>query len=237
MTLPVVPVDRLALTVAPFRWPFAEEKRAEIAAHFAARQRVLPQIWNGRVLMMHACTLGTGTLAGAFFETGYADFLAWRDWGFPDDTVVNCFSMGALRASDGAFLLGVMAERTANAGKIYFPAGMLDPSDIVGGAPDLAANLLRETEEETGLTADAFAAQPGWHVVRAGARLAVIKLLDVPAPAERVREQIRDHIGGQIRPELSDIRIARAPADLDPMMPDFIVAFLRHMWGELARPL
>ena len=56
--------------------------------------------------------------------------IAWRDWGFPDRAVRNCFSAGAIRASDGAFVLGVMGAQTANAGKIYFPAGTPDPSDV-----------------------------------------------------------------------------------------------------------
>lgn len=227
----VVPVDRLALSVAPRPWRFAAERRAEIDAHFTDRRRALPQIWNGRVLMMHDYALSERTLSGAFFETGYADFLAWRDWGFPDPDVFNCFSMGALRAADGAFLLGVMGAGTANAGRIYFPAGMLDPADVVDGAPDLAASLLRETEEETGLTRDAFTAEPDWHAVPAGARLAVIKVLQAGEPAEILRARIRHHIACEEKPELCDVRIARGEADLHPMMPDFIVAFLRHMWG------
>ena len=62
--------------------------------------------------------------------------------------------MGAVRASDGAFLLGVMDAHTANAGKIYFPAGIADRSDVVGETVDLAGNVMREVAEETGLTAD-----------------------------------------------------------------------------------
>jgi 8-oxo-dGTP pyrophosphatase MutT (NUDIX family) len=232
----VVPVDHLAFAMAPYRWRFAEERRAEIAAHFSACRRAVPQLWNGRVLMMHDYALAERTLSGALFETGYADFLAWRDWGFPGKGVFNSFSMGALRAADGAFLLGVMGEQTANAGRIYFPAGMLDPADVVDGAPDLAASLLRETEEETGLTRDAFTLAPGWHVVPAGARLAVMKILQAHEPADILREKIRDHIARDAESELCDMRIARGETDLDAMMPDFVVAFLRHMWGESSAP-
>ena len=95
-------------------------------------------------------------LEGAFLQTDFASFLAWRDWGFPEAGVTNCFSMGALRTSDGAWLMGVMAPHTAGAGKIYFPAGTPDPGDIVDGRVDLAGSVIREVAEETGLGADDF---------------------------------------------------------------------------------
>src|SRR4051794_9032570 len=43
-------VTRLDLKVGAFRWPFAEQRRVDIEAHFAGKQRDKPQIWNGRVL-------------------------------------------------------------------------------------------------------------------------------------------------------------------------------------------
>ena len=91
-------------------------------------------------------------LRASYFETDFASFLAWRDWGFPDRDVFNGFGMGALRCSDGAFLLGEMADHTANAGRIYFPAGTPDLDDVKLGAVDIAGSIAREIEEETGLT-------------------------------------------------------------------------------------
>src|SRR6266404_2395870 len=160
-----------------------------------------------------------------------ADFLAWRDWDFPDPAVVNCFAMGALRASDGAYLMGVMSDRTANPGRIYFPAGTPDPNDVRGETVDLLGNVMRELAEETGLTAADVAVAPGWHAVVDAARVAVMKPIDVPYPAAEVRTRMLRYLASETQPELSDVRIVRSAADLDCEMPRFVTAYLAHMWS------
>jgi len=232
MSLQVIPIDRLAFAFEPRPWPFAEARRAEIDAHFAARRAQRPQIWNGRVVLASHYRIAGRDLAGACFETNFASFLAWRDWGFPDADAVNIFAMGALRSRDGAFLLGVMGPHTANAGRVYFPAGTPEPDDVAGGALDLAGSVVREVAEETGLGADAYAIAPGWHAVPSGARLALMRVLDADDSAHDLRERMRAHIAGEKHPELADIRIVRGPADFDPMMPPFVTAFLAHVFAE-----
>jgi 8-oxo-dGTP pyrophosphatase MutT (NUDIX family) len=226
----IVPIDRIDVAYAPFRWPFAEARRGDIAAHFEARRQATPQLWNGRILLMRDFVIADGALRGQYFETGFADFLAWRDWNFPDPSVVNCFAMGALRSSDGAFLLGVMSATTSNPGGVYFAAGTPDPGDLRGDTVDLVGNVLREIAEETGLTAADLTMAPGWHAVVDGPRVAMMKPVAVPFPAAEARERMMRHVAGEAQPELSDIRVVRSAADLDPAMPRFITAYLTHMW-------
>lgn len=233
MTLPVVPVERLDFSFAPRPWSFAVERRGEIDRHFQRLQAVRPAVWNGRVLLLHDHAIDGTVFRGRYFETDYASFLAWRDWDFPDRAVTNCFAMGALRTADGAFLLGEMAPHTANAGKIYFPGGTPDPDDVVDGRVDLAGNLWREIEEETGLTPADLAATAGWHGVIGGARIALIKLLQAREDAETLRARILAHIKAQRQSELSDIRVVRRPADLGATVPAFVPAFLDHAWSRL----
>ena len=227
----IVPVDRFDVGFAPFRWRFAQARSDDIAAHFAARRQATPQLWNGRVLLMRDFAVRDGTLRGMYFEAGFAEFLAWRDWNFPDPAVVNCFAMGALRASDGAYLMGVMSDRTANPGRIYFPAGTPDPNDVRGETVDLLGNVMRELAEETGLTAADVSVAPGWHAVVDASRVAVMKRIDVPYPASEARTRMLRHLASETQPELSDVRIVRSAADLDPGMPRFVTAYLAHMWS------
>jgi 8-oxo-dGTP pyrophosphatase MutT (NUDIX family) len=229
----IVLVDRLDLGLAPYRWRFAEDRRYDIEAHFAARRKATPQLWNGRVLMMRDLAIADGTLHGVFFEAGFAEFTAWRDWNCPgsDQNVVNCFSMGALRTSDGAYLLGVMSNGTASAGQIYFPAGTPDLEDVRGDTVDLLGNVVREIAEETGLTPADYTMRPGWHTVIAGSYVALMKLIDVPRAAKEVRESMLRHLASEPQPELSDIRIVRSAADFDAKMPRVVTAYLSHVWA------
>jgi 8-oxo-dGTP pyrophosphatase MutT (NUDIX family) len=227
----IVPVERLELAFAPRPWPFASERRADIDAHFAELQRSNPALWNGRVLMLHEHDIRGPIFHGAYLETDFASLLAWRHWNFPDAAIKNCFAMGALQGSDGAFLLGVMGAHTSNPGMIYFPAGLPDLTDIDGTRVDLARNLVREIGEETGLAPADFDAEPGWTTVLAGPRIAQMKRLRAREPAADLRARILANLAREPQPELADIRIVRGPADYDPEMPPFVTAFLRHVWS------
>jgi 8-oxo-dGTP pyrophosphatase MutT (NUDIX family) len=219
-------VTRLDLVYVPQPWPFAAERRSEIDAHFEQARRERPGIWNGQVLVMHRHRLERDTLEGAFLQTDFASFLAWRDWGCPEAGVTNCFSMGALRGSDGGWLMGVMAPHTSTRGRIYFPAGTPDPGDIVDGAVDLAGSVIREIGEEAGLGAGDFVEQDGWYCVVDGPRIALMKVLQAHETAELLRQRILAYLARETTPELADIRIVRSRRDFDPMMPRFVTTFL-----------
>jgi 8-oxo-dGTP pyrophosphatase MutT (NUDIX family) len=228
----IVPVERLDISYAPQRWPFADERRHEIDTHFAALQRENPALWNGRVLILRDFAIADGVFRGTCSDVDYASFRSWHRWDFPDPSVWDCFAMGAIQSSDGAFLLGVMAPHTFNAGQIYFPCGTPDPNDVAMDRVDFEGSARREVAEETGLDVTEFAAEPGWHTVLDGSLIAHMKLLRARQSAAELRARILDYLAGEREPELTDIRIVRGPSDLDPMMPSFVTAYLRHMWSR-----
>lgn len=219
-------VTELDLQVAPRNWPFAEAKRAEISAHFAAQQRTRSQLWNGRVLLGTAPAFAGERLSASYFEVDFASFLAWRDWGFPDKDVFNGFGMGALRASDGAFVLGEMGAQTANGGRIYFPSGTPDLDDVRDARLDIPASVAREVEEETGLAPHEYRAAPHWDCIYTGAALAMIRTLDVDMPGVELRAKIEANLARQSEPELSAIHLVRRRSDLSAAMPRFVTAWL-----------
>jgi 8-oxo-dGTP pyrophosphatase MutT (NUDIX family) len=191
-------------------------------------------MFNGRILLIGDHAVEADVFRASYFETDYANLVFWLDRGCPDRTVLNGFAMGTPRGSDGGYLLGVMGPHTATAGKIYFPAGTPDPSDLhPDGTVDLARSVLRETEEETGLTADGYAVADHWIAVRSGGLIAFMRPLFLPEPAEVVRADIRAFLARQREPELADIRIVRSLADLDERaMPAYLKAFLRWAYRD-----
>ena len=215
----------------PWSWPFAGERRADIGAHFAEKQRAKPKIWNGRVLLGRNPQFVGEHLRADYFETDFASFLAWRDWGFADKGVFNGFGMGALRSADGAFAMGEMAQHTSNAGRIYFPSGTPDPDDITGGVVDIAGSVAREVEEETGLTSQDYRAEPHWDCVFAGSTIAMFKILHVDLPGEALRERIEANLAGQQLPELSAIHLVRSASDLTAAMPGFVTGFVESQFA------
>jgi 8-oxo-dGTP pyrophosphatase MutT (NUDIX family) len=228
----IFPVTSLDLRFEPAPWRFALERRSEIDAHFAQVQADKPDVWNGRILLMRRWSLEGTALHGGYMETDFASLLAWRDFGFPDRATFNCFGMAALRAADGAYLLGEMAPTTANAGRIYFPAGTPDPEDVFDGKVDLAGNVIRELAEETGLTRNDVEIAQDWTCVRVGQRLAMMREMHSRENAIELRARIIAHLPHDPHLELSDIHIVRGPADVDPQrMPPWITEYFRHIWS------
>jgi hypothetical protein len=231
-------VRELDLVFESARWAFAERQAASIAAHWVRMTKAKPALFNGRVLLLGRRAIVTGpdgavTLKGAFFATDYADYLAWEQFGFPGDPVDNCFSMAALRGSDGAFLLGEMAHHTINAGQIYFPAGTPDPTDVFGGRVDLEESARRELLEETGVNASEAAIARGWTVVFADRRIACMKLMTLAVPAARAKARIEAYLARDPHAELSRMHIVRSPRDIDDSrVPVFVSDYLRDAFAH-----
>ena len=228
-------VDRLELAFAPKPWAFADERRAEIDAFFAALQRDKPALWNGRVLLLHRSAGGGRRVhAATYLETDYASFAAWRAWGRPPAGVRDCFGAAAIVAGDGAVLLGVMgaAHLQCRAASI-FPAARPIPTTLWTARSISISACGASSRRKPGSTPADFAAEPGWTTVVDGTLIAQIKVLRAPRERRSLARAHARHLARERQPELADIRIVRGPADFDPAMPRFVTAFLAH--GSVCR--
>jgi 8-oxo-dGTP pyrophosphatase MutT (NUDIX family) len=227
----IIRVERLDFRLGNWQWPFSHERRTEIASHFRALKKEKPALWNGRVFLLRNYDVSNAVLRGEFFETGFADLLAWRDWGYPDRTIYSCFAMAAIEAQDNGFLLGVMGEHTANPGSIYFPTGTPDVDDLCGDRVDLDKSVRRELAEETGLEFEQFQAERGWSVVFSNRHIALIKRLRSAESAEHVRNRILTFLARDSQPELADMRVFYGVNDLTPAVKPYVRLYLEHVWS------
>ncbi|MBV8849236.1 MAG: NUDIX hydrolase [Methylobacteriaceae bacterium] len=222
-------VDAIDIHVEQYDWPFARARARDIDAHWRKLRAARPHLFNGRVFLFRNLQIAEAHLTGSCFEVDFKVFIAARDFGHPDKTVFNCFAQGALRALDGAFLLGEMAAHTSNAGRIYFPAGTPDTSDAVDGRVDLDLSVMRELTEETGLRPDDIAPAPGWTVVFDHQMVACLKPMRLKLDRAAALAQIAAHISSEEHPELARIHVASSRGDIvAARMPLFIQAYLNR---------
>jgi hypothetical protein len=216
------------------RWPWAQDNREAIAANWLQRISEKPHMFNGRVLLLGDISITPDICRSVYFEADYADLVGWIDMEYPDPSVANGFAMGALRGSDGAFICGVMADHTVNAGRVYFAAGTPDRSDMrPDGSVDLASSLTRELVEETGLHDGDYIVSDEWIVVQRWPTIAMMRMVTLKVPAEEGAAEIKARIAGQNLPELQGVRIVRGPKDIDPAaMPLFLQSFFAWSFGQ-----
>jgi 8-oxo-dGTP pyrophosphatase MutT (NUDIX family) len=210
-------------------WPWAETHAEAIETFWNEAKAKQPKLFDGPVFMFADVSVIGGTCRAVCIETRFSRLLYAKRLGFPDPEVVNGFAMAALQAGDGGFLLGVMGPETANRGQVYFPSGTPDPSDRrPDGTLDLNGSVVRELAEETGLQPGEYEIGDGWILVRDGGLLAFLRPVSLAQPAAEARSRILGRMRQLNEQELSDISIARGPADIDQRrMPAFTQAFLR----------
>jgi 8-oxo-dGTP pyrophosphatase MutT (NUDIX family) len=229
----IVRLSALNCRLSPRNWSFVEDNRARIEANWREFLAKSPASFDGRVFLQHRWRIENGVYHAEYLETRYSAFIGWRDMGNPGPPMRNGFAMAALKSRDGAYLLGIMGEGTANPGRIYFAAGTPDPADLLpDGTIDLAGSVLRELSEETGLRPEEVTVGENWLAVIDGWRAAFMRPVTLDLDAEEARDLILKRLTSLPEEELAGIHIARSPADIDRIrMPQFQIAYLEHAFG------
>ncbi|HVV94013.1 MAG TPA: NUDIX hydrolase [Hyphomicrobiales bacterium] len=196
-------------------WPYLDENTAAITAHWAAAVAEKPALFDGRVLVARRLAVNGGRVETGYTEIPFSALLYWRHCAFPPAGALNCFGAAVVRSRDGAILLGRMADHTANAGRIYFPAGTPDRDDVVGDRVDLDGSILRELAEETGLAPPLLWPTDRRWLVRDDPLACCARLIEVDCDAAEVERQVRMHLAAETQPELADAHLIRRRAEID----------------------
>lgn len=212
-TATVARCRRVSLTVRDGGWAFAEVNARAIDAHWQARSRENPSLFNGRVFIMES-----GGLAGDRFEAvmkpiEFKAFLYWKEKALERDGF-DCFGSALLRSREGHVLLGKSGKHTINAGRIYPPGGFFDERDVHEGAIDLEPSVRREVVEETGLPEELLKPEPHVLVTAMGSQVSLAVEYRLSLGWAEMRALVRDALASQTKPELDDIVIVRSRAEL-----------------------
>ena len=124
--------------------------RSEIDRYWSSVSKCNDRLWNGDFFMFTDVNIEDRVLHGRGYKTDFATFMYWRDHG-RDKSVTHITGTTFPHFSDGSLLTIKMASHTANAGRIYFPAGSFDVDDIIESSFDVTINIRRELMEEIGL--------------------------------------------------------------------------------------
>ncbi|MDP2149374.1 MAG: NUDIX hydrolase [Parvibaculum sp.] len=231
----VFSLDAVRLAVDPAEHPWRLADQAAIEAHWAREQVERPFLFNGTILLHRGLRLDEGVISGISHRAPYAAILHWVKTQ-PQADVWHLFGSAVMLSSDGAMMLIRMAARTANAGKVYAPAGTLDDSDIKDGRVDVEGCILREAMEETGYDLSQAEPERGLLAWRQGGRVAVFRRFQLDEPASVLTARIRDHIATGVEDEIEDVVVVRRPGDAGPTMPPYMRALVEfHFHGGADR--
>lgn len=222
------------LTVTTARWPFAEDNADAIDAHWARRRATSPAMFNGTIFVLGSSTREGGSLTGSLLQTDFKSFLYWKDHGYPDPGVRDVFGSALIRSAEGHIVLGRQAAGNLNAGLAYLPGGFIDRRDVdEQGRVALEASVAREVLEETGLSADHLAREPGMLLTRAGAMHSIAVPFRSPLDSSALKARIEAHIATQTDPELAEVVVVRGAQDLAAVqMPLYASVLLAHLLAK-----
>lgn len=218
----VMRVAHCELSAVDRTWPFVDLNARAIDAHWRLRSAGNPKFFDGRIHMLASYELTGDTLRGHCLETGFKEFLYWREHGEPETGVLDVFGSALIRSDEGCILLGRQRPGNINTGLAYLPGGFIDPRDVSGdGRIDIAASTAREAAEETGLDAEHLTRQPGYWLTFHGLQLSIAVEYQCRLPAMALKDRVMSHLEADPASELADVMLVQQPGDLDnlPMAP------------------
>lgn len=214
--LRIAPIRRIEARLEDWHWEWSAKNTQAIARYWDQLCAANTHVYDGTVLLMHDGAVEGDVYKSGYFPARYSHFLALRDWGHPDKSVRNGFSCAALKTADEAYVLGVMAAHTSNAGMIYFPAGTPDMNDCQGERVDIIGSAARELLEETGFGPPDICFEDRITLVEEELRVAFLCHATMTCTAQTAVDRFARWQAQLRHPELAALHVVRSKADLIP---------------------
>lgn len=214
----VTSVTRCRLVSTDRTWGYATDNAEAIESHWRRRLEETPTFFNGTIHLLDRARQTPDAFEGEFLTTDFKSYLYWREAGFPEAGVRDCFGSALLRSADGAILLGTQRAGNLNSGQSYLPGGFIDVNDRRGdGTIDIEKSVLRELAEETGLATDDLTITPGFRLARSGPLLSIGVEIRASAAARDLARAIEDAIAADPNSELQSVTFVRDGTDLEAL--------------------
>ncbi len=206
-------IQRCSIRCGTETWPFACREGDAIRRHWNWRSENNPKFFNGRVYVMTSGALREDCLEGGLAATDFAASLYWRETGYRDQAVVDCFGSAILLGSDGTLIYGRQTPGNINSGMLYPPGGFIDRRDFDScGTVDFDGSIAREVAEEMRLDPGTLDRDSGYLVTKDGPLLSVGIIYRLGVPGREFCAQVKAMLASEAAPELEAL-IALACTD------------------------
>lgn len=203
---------------------YAEENKAAIAENWTRECAAKPALFDGEIYLAPEAYLRAGVLRADYRRSSFATLMYWRR----DPQPVrpwHIFAVGVIVSREGHLIAGRMGYQHAGSGRVYFPAGSIDDTDIVDGHVDFESNMQREVQEETGLDLGRGKAERQFNLVTANRSIALFRRYRFDIPSHDLVAVIEDHIAAEAEPELAEIIPVKAAGMMGEATPSYVRAF------------
>jgi 8-oxo-dGTP pyrophosphatase MutT (NUDIX family) len=227
----VTAVTGCDLRVADGVWGYGHDNAKAIDEAWQSARVENPAFFNGTIHLINGLRLEEGCLHATFLRTDFKSYLHWRRAGFPETGILDGFGSALIMSADGAILLGRQRAGNINAGLAYLPGGFIDARDAgPDGCIDITASIIRELQEETGLTGADLQQRPGFWITQTAAHVSIAVTFMANLDADALKTKIENFIAADPESELADIVVVRQLSDLDGLaMPDYARVLLRGL--------
>lgn len=222
----VYAVNRVAARVVPGGLAYAESNRVAIKENWRKQVAAKPALFDGEIFLAPRAIIENGIFSAGFQRSSFATLMFWRA-DQSTDRPWHIFGSGVMVSAEGHLIAARQANHGALGGKVYFPAGTIDDTDIFDGQLNYEMNMRREVLEETGI--DLIGARPdaSTYLVTANRSIALFRRYHFDIPTAELVGRIQKYLAQQEQSELSEIVPFTAPNDLDESSPSYIDAFAK----------